>query len=215
MRSNSGGVNLSATTSRTSAMKVVWVLFLCLTQLGYCGYIQVDVTPEEFNHIMEHDHLDIFHTLYEIYTDVIPRMEVEGHRFLGVKDAEPYTVGGKQPFRGETDEDRIILAFADTDIYPVAFMSSQNIWHCFRGYEYMFPGCVVLNHAGGIGGERYSTLDGGYRMLTTIPLGNASSMEATGTIAHFRFGITPLPQFNDAWVRMMIMYCESFTDGTQ
>ncbi|WVZ60108.1 hypothetical protein U9M48_010171 [Paspalum notatum var. saurae] len=140
MRSNSG-VNLFATTSRSCTVRMVWMFFLCLTQLGHCGYIQVDVTPEEFNH-MEHAHLDIFHTLYEIYTDVVPRMEVEGHRFLGVKDAEPYTRGGdnsgpgrwiKQRFRGETGEDRMTLAFADTDTYPVAFMNNENTWHCFTG----------------------------------------------------------------------------------
>ncbi|KAF8681838.1 hypothetical protein HU200_045280 [Digitaria exilis] len=188
-----------------------------------CGYVPVDVTTEEF-FLTERPHDEIFAALYAIAIDVIPILEVRGHHFLGVKDVERLDLGGdgsppsrwiKLRLRGETDEDRVTLCFPDTDLYLVAFMNNEGTWHCFRGYENMFPGCVVLNPITNkkdarYWNEQYPTLIlGGYEQLHTVPLGKASSLVAARVLGRYRHGTTPLPQLKDGLVRSMIMYCES------
>ncbi|RCV41439.1 hypothetical protein SETIT_9G136400v2 [Setaria italica] len=207
-----------------STLLLVWMMILVRAHAVQCGYVPVDVTTEEF-YLTERPHAEIFGIIYNIAIDVIPRLEVRGHHFLGVKDPERLDLGGdgsapgrwiKVPLRGETDEDRVTLCFADTDLYLLAFMNNVGTWHCFRGYENMFPGCVVLNpvtdkNHPDFWNEQYPQLiTDGFKKMHTVPLGKRSALEAARILGRHRHGTTPLPELKSALLRSMIMFSEAF-----
>ena len=87
------------------------------------------------------------------------------------------------------------VALTDNDLSLLAFMNNVGTWYCFKGYEDMFPNCVVLNsrldERGKDWDETYPNLiEDGVEKLHTVPLGKKSDLEATRTLGRYRHGIS-------------------------
>ena len=66
---------------------MVWIIaahIIALVQLVQCGYITVDITTDEFD-LTKCSHAEVFGIIHEIAANAIPRLEVQGHRYLGPK----------------------------------------------------------------------------------------------------------------------------------
>ncbi|OQU91177.1 hypothetical protein SORBI_3001G133100, partial [Sorghum bicolor] len=202
---------------------MVWIIIAAhVIPLVQCGYITVDVITEVFD-LTKRPHAEIFGIIHAIAADAMPRLEVQGHRYLGAKDLQPSALGGdgsgparwiKIPFQGETEEDRVTIALPDSTLYLLAFMNNVGTWHCFKGCEEWFPDCVVLNSGlderGKEWDESYPDLiKGGVEMLHTVPLGKNSDLEATRLLGRYRHGISPLTDLKSGLVRKILMYPEA------
>lgn len=149
---------------------------------------------------------------------MIPILEINGHFFLGAKDPERLDLGGdgsppsrwiKVPLRGETDEDRVTLCFADTDLYLIISLHEQRRHLARLPWVRKHVPITDKNHPDYWNEQYPKLIDGGCAQLHTVPLGKQSSFVAARVLGRYRQATTPLPQLKDALVRSMIMYCEA------
>jgi hypothetical protein len=189
----------AAGTTITILLTMVWVQLL--PTLVQSGYLREEVTTQVF-HLNTDTHADILSVVHQTaIAAAYPKLECRGHRFLGAKDYEALKYGGdgsppgrwiRVPLRGETEDDRATIILSDSDLYLLAFENNEDTCYVFRGYENLFPGCLVMNPQGEDWDETYPGLlgkDNVIDKLINIPLGKEAELQSVRTLAHFR-GIT-------------------------
>lgn len=158
----------------TILLVMVWIL--SLPTLVQSGYLREEVTTEEFN-LNIHTHADIFGVVHQTaIAAAYPKLECKGHRYLGAKDYELLKKGDgsppgrwiRVPLRGETEEDKATIILSDSDLYLLAFENNEGTCYVFRGYEHLFPGCLILNPKGEKWDESYPRLIEGVERTSSI-----------------------------------------------
>ena len=153
---------------------------------------------------------DLLQHMRAILSDNKPQLYVGGHPYLPPKDAAP----GSPPCRWinvhlTTGGHRTTLAFADSNIYPVAFKNRTNHWNCFPGYNTLFPDCTVLPFS-----EDYTSLLGGkngegHRKLPTVPLGKDAARRAVQMFSGYDPSTTPEEDAKMATASLVVMISEA------